>query len=415
MIRSESLRVGMLTLRANPLRTILSTLGVIMGVGSMVSVLAMGDGVEKFAREQVARTTDLQAVAISPNFVQRIDGIFVRRTDVVVFTMADLDSLRAAVPEAEAVEVAVSGGTIAQRDSNARGRGLRINAGASTRPIADQLTARKLKIRDGAFFTDDDVRAARAVVVLRASAADSIGGGSALVGQDILLQRHPFRVVGILQAEEGELLEAFVPFGTTDGVIFGFGGAAIPPQMSLVARRVEDVDAAKQRAERFFAKRYGMRWRERVNLVANTTRVEQLTQALTVFKILMGAITGVSLLVGGIGIMNVLLAAVVERTREIGIRKATGARNRDILVQFLAESVTITSAGAVIGVALGLAIAFLVAAVMRMQTQAEVYAAVSLNTILVAAVASVLVGLTFGLYPALRASRLSPIDAIRHE
>ena len=415
MIRSESLRVGMLTLRANPLRTILSTLGVIMGVGSMVSVLAMGDGVEKFAREQVARTTDLQAVAISPNFVQRIDGIFVRRTDVVVFTMADLDSLRAAVPEAEAVEVAVSGGTIAQRDSNARGRGLSINAGASTRPIADQLTARKLKIRDGAFFTDDDVRAARAVVVLRASAADSIGGGSALVGQDILLQRRPFRVVGILQAEEGELLEAFVPFGTTDGVIFGFGGAAIPPQMSLVARRVEDVDAAKQRAERFFAKRYGMRWREGVNLVANTTRVEQLTQALTVFKILMGAITGVSLLVGGIGIMNVLLAAVVERTREIGIRKATGARNRDILVQFLAESVTITSAGAVIGVALGLAIAFLVAAVMRMQTQAEVYAAVSLNTILVAAVASVLVGLTFGLYPALRASRLSPIDAIRHE
>jgi len=415
MIRFESLRVGMMTLRANPLRTILSTLGVIMGVGSMVSVLAMGDGVEQFAREQVARTTDLQAVAISPNFVQRIDGIFVRRTDVVVFTMADLDSLRAAVPEAEAVEVTVSGGTIAQRDSNARGRGLSINAGASTRPIADQLTARKLKIRDGAFFTDEDVRAARAVVVLRASAADSIGGGSALVGQEILLQRRPFRVVGVLEATEGERMEAFVPFGTTDGVIFGFGGATIPPQMSLVARRVEDVDAAKQRAERFFAKRYGMRWRERVNLVANTTRVEQLTQALTVFKILMGAITGVSLLVGGIGIMNVLLAAVVERTREIGIRKATGARNRDILVQFLAESVTITSAGAVIGVALGLGIAFLVAAVMRMQTQAQVYAAVSLNTILVAAVASVLVGLTFGLYPALRASRLSPIDAIRHE
>ena len=143
--------------------------------------------------------------------------------------------------------------------------------------------------------------------------------------------------------------------------------------------------------------------------------MEQLTQALLVFKILMGAITSVSLLVGGIGIMNVLLAAVVERTREIGIRKATGARNRDILVQFLAESVTITSVGAAIGVVLGLGIAFLAAAIMRMQTQAPVHAAVSVSTIVVAAVASIVVGITFGLYPALRASRLSPIDAIRHE
>ena len=131
MIRTESLRVGLLTLRANPLRTILSTLGVIMGVGSMVSVLAMGDGVEKFAREQVAKTTDVQAIAISPNFVQRVDGIFVRRQDVVQFTRADLDAVMAAVPEAAAVELGVTGGTIAQRDTTAKGRGVMLHALAS--------------------------------------------------------------------------------------------------------------------------------------------------------------------------------------------------------------------------------------------------------------------------------------------
>lgn len=169
MIRTESLRVGMLTLRANPLRTILSTLGVIMGVGSMVSVLAMGDGVEKYAREQVARTTDLQAIAIAPNFVQRVDGIFVRRADVVQFTAADLDSLKAAVPEASAVTVSVSGGTIAQRDTGSKGRGLTVSAGASTEPVASQLASRSLTVRDGRFFTDEEARAMKPVVVLRSS------------------------------------------------------------------------------------------------------------------------------------------------------------------------------------------------------------------------------------------------------
>jgi putative ABC transport system permease protein len=381
----------------------------------MVSVLAMGDGVEKYAREQVARTTDLQAIAISPNMMERVDGIFVRRNDVIQFELADLEAVKAAVPGATSVDVSVSGGTIAQRDSVARGRGVVVHAGASTAPVDSQLTARGLKVRDGRFFTDEEARAHRPVVVLRASTADSLGGGAALVGKTILLQKHPFEVVGVVAHDDGERMEAFIPFGTSDGVLFGFGGITIPPQMQLTVRRVEDVPVAKQRAERFFARRYGMNWRERVNIVANSTRVEQLTQALLVFKILMGAITGVSLLVGGIGIMNVMLAAVIERTREIGVRKAMGARNRDILVQFLAESVAITSAGAAMGVLLGLGIAFLAAAIMRMQTQAPVHAAISLSTIFVAAIASVIVGITFGLYPALRASRLSPIDAIRHE
>jgi putative ABC transport system permease protein len=412
MIRTESLRVGLLTLRANPLRTILSTLGVIMGVGSMVSVLAMGDGVEKFAREQVAKTTDVQAIAISPNFVQRVDGIFVRRQDVVQFTRTDLDSVMAAVPQAAAVELGVSGGTIAQRDTATKGRGVMLHAFASTRAVAEQFAAAERRLGSGRLMTDDEARRPAAVTVIRASVSDTLG---VKAGDSVYFQRRSFVVVGVLAREDGERFEAFVPFGTTEGVIFGFAGAALPPQLSLVARRVEDVPEAKQRAERFFARRYGMAWKERVNVVANSTRVEQLTQALLVFKILMGAITSVSLLVGGIGIMNVLLAAVVERTREIGIRKATGARNRDILVQFLAESVTITSVGAAIGVVLGLGIAFLAAAIMRMQTQAPVHAAVSVSTIVVAAVASIVVGITFGLYPALRASRLSPIDAIRHE
>ena len=134
------------------------------------------------------------------------------------------------------------------------------------------------------------------------------------------------------------------------------------------------------------------------------------------FKVFMGALTGISLLVGGIGIMNVLLASVIERTREIGIRKAAGAQHRHILLQFLSESVTISGVGSMIGVALGVAAAFIVTAIMRkIAAGAQIHAGFSASTFIVAVLASVFVGLTFGLYPALRAARLSPIDAIHHE
>ncbi|HEU4698493.1 MAG TPA: FtsX-like permease family protein, partial [Gemmatimonadales bacterium] len=143
--------------------------------------------------------------------------------------------------------------------------------------------------------------------------------------------------------------------------------------------------------------------------------LEQAQQGILVFKLVMGAFAAIALLVGGIGIMNVLVASVIERTREIGIRKATGARHRDILVQFLSEAVAISGVGAVLGAAAGLAGAFTAAAVIRHVSQARLYAAFTWGTLLVAATASVLVGLGAGMYPALRAARLSPIDAIRHE
>jgi putative ABC transport system permease protein len=146
-----------------------------------------------------------------------------------------------------------------------------------------------------------------------------------------------------------------------------------------------------------------------------TRRLAQARQGILVFKLIMGSITGISLLVGGIGIMNILLASVAERTREIGIRKAVGARAADIRTQFLAESVAISGAGSLVGVLLGLGGAFAITGTIRRFTDARMYAGFSWGTVLVAAVAAVLVGVVFGTYPARRAARLSPIDAIRHE
>jgi hypothetical protein len=195
-------------------------------------------------------------------------------------------------------------------------------------------------------------------------------------------------------------------------VIGVLAGARIP-QLFVTAAPLDQVDSLRTRVERWAAATYGPAWSERLAVSTNQARVAQAAVGMRIFKILMGAITGVSLLVGGIGIMNVLLAAVAERTREIGVRKATGARNRDILVQFLAESVKIAGAGALAGVLLRLTIAFMVADVMWRQTNALVYVAITPSTVLFATGAALTVGLVFGICPALRAALTDRRDPAR--
>jgi putative ABC transport system permease protein len=186
-------------------------------------------------------------------------------------------------------------------------------------------------------------------------------------------------------------------------------------QLLVTSPTIEGVAAARTQIERWAARQLGGDWKDRVNIVSDESRLEQVQRGLLLFKVFMGALMSISLIVGGIGIMNVLLSSVIERTREIGIRKATGAAQRDILWQFLSESVVITGVGSMIGLLLGVTAAFSITAIMRKLANAPIQAWLSVSTVLVAIGASVVVGLAFGLYPAMRAAKLSPIDAIHHE
>lgn len=403
----NSLFVGVEALRANPLRTLLSTLGIVMGVAAMVSVLALGDGVEKFARDQIAQTTDLLTVAVSPRTTLEVDNQFLRRENPLQFSLADARALERRLPAVQHVALVASGGAIVSRAGNSPPRGFQVEAGEAKGGPSGVPA-----LQVGRWFTDADT----AVVVLSPRAASAVSADSAkpefAVGQSIGLNGKQHVVIGVVAAAEpNQGLRAWVPVTDAGRAL----GARFVAHITITAHQVEDIGAIRAATETWLAERAGAAWKEDVQVVNRGDRVEQATQGLRVFKLLMAAITGVSLLVGGVGIMNVLLASVAERTREIGIRKAAGATNRDVLIQFLAEAVAITGAGAFIGVLLGLAVAFAAAAVMRMQTGAPVEAAVTLPTVGFAVVISVVIGLAFGLYPARRAARLSPIDAIRHE
>lgn len=407
-----SMRVGLQTLRANPMRTFLSTLGVVMGAASLVAVLSVGDGAERFARQQIEQR-GMQSVTLLARTSETVDGLQVPRAEFPRFTPDELRSLAAAVTPDTEVLLHVDGtGTLTLRGQS-RATLVRGLSAANTRGMG-------LRLWRGRAFTSEELAAGAPVAVIGFSLATQLAGErqpEGALGTDLPFEHGPLRVVGIHEPLAGErFLSVAVPFPLAEALMV----PAPTPRarvLTLNAARVEDVLAIKADAEAW-ASRRNPDWLGRKQVIIATTGLDRLlamNQGILIFKILMGAFTAISLIVGGIGIMNVLLASVAERTKEIGVRKAAGARSRDIIVQFLAESVVISMAGAVIGAVTGIGGAYLVTAIMRARTLAHVYAAVTWQTLAVAMGAAALVGLVFGIYPALKAARLSPVEAMRYE
>jgi putative ABC transport system permease protein len=410
-----AVQVAAQTLRAHPLRSMLSTLGVVMGVASLVAVLAIGDGIERFVREQVGRHTDVQTLVVDARTEDVVDGMRIPRQDVARFSLSTVDSLALSLGTDAGVSVTVAGTGL-----------LPPGPGGKPRPALVQATTPLFAkwgepiYLAGRFYSDEETHAGAAVVVVTDGLAELALPGltpAQALDHTVELSGASFRVIGVLKSK-GEAKEkkvmAFVPITIADRAMVP---APAPRSPSLLVRSatIEAVDTVRGRLQAWLTPRFGVAGGSYQIQAGPAERLRQAKQGILLFKVMMGAFSGITLLVGGIGIMNVLLAAVLERTREIGIRKAMGARRRDILFQFLSESVVISGAGASFGIALGLGTAFLASAMMRAFAEAPVHAAFSWPSVLLAASIAVGIGLAFGLYPALRAARLSPVDAMRTE
>ena len=398
--------VGFRTLAANPLRTFLSTLGVIIGSASLVAVLSLGDGTERYARQQIAGKTSMQLFVITPRTGEEVDGVWFPRPDTVALGPADLEALAARLGPEVGVALRRTGGTQVSGLASGAIRGARVEAlRGPLRLVPDSL------LHEGRLLTADEMAGDQALAVITPALAEAIDPDGPVTGSRLLLGGVPFEVVGVAGAVTPDQpdLGVQVPFGAYASIV----PAALQQPAGIVgtAARVEEMPRVMETV-RAWSRARGA---DGLSVVNQGRFLEEVRQGMLIFKLLMGSITGISLIVGGIGIMNVLLASVIERTREIGIRRASGAQRRDILAQFLAESVVVSGAGAGAGLVLGLAAAFGITALIRAKSSATLYAGFTLTTVLIAVSIAVVIGLVFGLYPALRAARLSPIDAIRTE
>ena len=395
-------------------------------MSALVAVLSVGDGMERSVRTQIEQTTDLQAITIRAKMTEEIDGQTFPLADPARLSVDDARRIRELGGTKSVTLMNRTAGEVRNTEGTVR----RMAVVSSDVEFSDSA---RLKAMVGRLLTVEESSGDTSLVVLSHDLALAISpdsNGQLRIGDSVRVGAMTATIIGVLEpgpAPPQVIGSRRRPPGDYRVIApIGFAARAFPPSSQrltfeqppaivAVSAVVEETTPLKQRIEQMLAAR-DTAWQRRYVVTTNEARLDQLARGILMFKLFMGAITGISLLVGGIGIMNVLLSSVTERTREIGIRKAAGARDKDILRQFLAESVAISAVGSGIGLAIGVSGAFAITAGIRRFSQAPfLSASISWSTVAVAAVAAIVIGLTFGTYPARRAARLSPIDAIRHE
>ncbi|MEM9664130.1 MAG: ABC transporter permease [Bacteroidota bacterium] len=394
-------------LRAHPLHLFLSMLGLVIGVAALVAILSLGDGLEQYGRDQISTTTSLEALTVTPKTHEHVNGVWVRRPEVGRLTTTQADTLSAALAGRADLSLGRRTNVTLRLPDQADSLTRRL-AGTLDLALPSAAAVLRLEPVAGRFFAAPD--SSQPVVVLSMNLAADLApdNPAALIGQGLNVGPHEAEIIGVVDGSSGPRL--WGPYAAWNRRL----PSPDPPTLFIRARQIEDVPALRTEVGTWLDT-HTRAGSAGFDIATHQARVDQIQRGVRVFKLVMGFITGIAVLVGGIGVMNVLLISVTERTREIGIRKATGARKRDIVAQFLAESVTTTFTGSLLGLLVGLGTVAVGVPIIRHLTEAPFVASFSWGSLGIVVLVALVIGLGFGTYPAWRAARLAPVDAIRRE
>ena len=406
------LKIALRAIAANKMRSFLTALGIIIGIAAVITMLAIGQGSKASIKANIAEMGS-NMIMISPGADMR-GGVRQDASSMETLKQADYQSIKEDCNYISAISPTVnSSGQWIYGNNNTQSSIYGVNQ--------DYLSIRQLKVADGEMFTDTDIKAAAKVCILGQTVVDYLfPDGSDPIGKVVRFNSIPFRVVGVLQKkgynsmgmDQDDLV--FAPYTTVMKRILAqtyLGGivcsaiteeASQPAQdqISEILRRNHKLKDATETTEAD-EDDFNIRSQEEISSMMNST--------MSTITILLGSVAGISLLVGGIGIMNIMYVSVTERTREIGLRISVGARGIDILNQFLIEAILLSVTGGIIGVILGVSLSLSLNAFLHIATQIEPW------SIIMSFAVCTFTGVFFGWYPAKKAARLDPIEAIRYE
>jgi putative ABC transport system permease protein len=401
----ETIRMAIDSLLRHKTRAVLTMLGIVIGVGAVVAMVAVGQGAQTAVETQIA-SLGSNILIIFPSAASH-GGVRQSAGSSNTMTLEDIDAIREQAPAVGAISPMIR--TNRQIVAGNLNWNTSVQGGNT-----EFFKIREWQVEAGEFFTEQDVRGGTKVCLLGKTVADNLFPGQNPIDQMVRIQKLPFKVIGVLTSKGQNAMGTdqddivIAPFATVQRKVMGidFVGTIL---LSAVSK--EKIPEAQKQATEILRIRHRLQeWQEDDFTIRTQTDIASAaTSTSSIMTILLASIASVSLLVGGIGIMNIMLVSVTERTREIGLRMSIGARRKDILAQFLLESIMLSALGGAIGVGFGIFASSTIAQFAGWPVL------VSLYSVIISFLFSAAVGMFFGFYPARKASRLSPIDALRYE